>query len=339
MPQITPISLILPKQKKIRFFTYKNIFGPKPFINCLKHDQWSKTKKGIDALVDKGVYQQQKPQYYWYRVITENRVFDGFICGVRLERKRKVITTHEDVMPERVQLFSDYLSTVNRQAEPLLLMHENPAFSSKMGKSNYKKAPDFEFREKSEVHQLWALPSQQSKKLENFTKNIDQFHLADGHHRLASTQKWAVQHQKRGVALAFVMASDQLHNGVFFWAIKTTPLPKSLKSRLIEYDRSLPLYLKTKKKLFSIFTPPGEHPLIFLYHQILIPNNIEISYFPEGTSSIKLLKQFSGVFGYKALRMEEIISLAKKGHHLPPKSTYLHPKLPTGLFIAPLSTN
>ena len=339
MPQITPISLILPKQKKLQFTTYKNIRGPKPFINCLKHDQWSGVKKNIDTLIDKGVYQQQEPHYYWYRLTTEKFVFEGFICGVRLEKKQKVITTHEDVMPERIQLFSDYLSTVNRLAEPLLLMHENPAFSLKMEKNNYKKAPDFEFREESKIHQLWVLSSFQSKKLESFTKNVDQFHLADGHHRLASTQKWAEQHQKRGVALAFVMASNQLHNGVFFWAIKTKPFPESLKSRLIEYDYSLPLYLKTKKKLFSILTPPGEHPLIFLYHQILIPNNIEISYFPEGTLSTKLLKQFSGVFGYNTLRMEEIIALAKKGLHLPPKSSYLHPKLPTGLFIAPLSTD
>ena len=128
-------------------------------------------------------------------------------------------------MPERVQLFSDYLSTVNRQAEPLLLMHEDPTFSLKMGESNHKKAPDFEFREESEIHQMWTLSSYQSKKLESFAKNLNQFHLADGHHRLASTQQWAEQHQKRGVALAFVMASNQLHNGVFFWAIKTKPFP------------------------------------------------------------------------------------------------------------------
>lgn len=338
MPQITPISLTLPKQKKLELTTHKKIRGPKPFIKCLIHDQWSEVKKEIDALVDKGGYQQQNPQYYWYRLITEKHIFEGFITGVRLERKHKVISTHEDVMPERVQLFSDYLSTVNRQAEPLLLMHENPTFSSKMGESNYKKAPDFEFKEESEIHQLWTLSEDQSKKLERFAKDSDQFHLADGHHRLASTQQWAEQHQKKGVALAFVMASNQLRNGVFYWAIKTKPFPELLKSRLIEYDHFLPLYLKTKDKLFSISIPAGEHPLMFLYHHILRPNNIEISYFPEGTLSKKLQKQFSGVFGYKALLMEEIIALAKKGIHLPPKSTYLQPKLPTGLFLAPLST-
>ena len=239
-------------------------------------------------------------------------------------------------MPERVQLFSDYLSTVNRQAEPLLLMHENPTLTLKMGKSSYKKAPDFEFREESEVHQLWILSRYQTKKLESFAEKCDQFHLADGHHRLASTQKWAEQQQKEGVALAYVLASNQLHNGVFFWAIKTSPFPEILKSKLIEYKPSFPLYLKTKEGLFSILVPDGVHSLLYLYHQILIPNEIEISYFPEGTISVEIEEQFSGIFGYNNLSMEEIIALAKKEIQLPPKSTYMLPKLPTGLFLAPL---
>ena len=215
-------------------------------------------------------------------------------------------------------------------------MHEDHTFTFKMGKSNYKRAQDFEFREESEVHQLWILSRYKTKKLESFAKKCDQFHLADGHHRLASTQKWAEQHQKRGVALAFVMASDQLHNGVFFWAIKTSPFPELLKSKLIEYKLSHPLYLKTKEGLFSISVPDGLHPLLYLYHHILDANEIEISYFPEGTISVEIEKQFSGIFGYNKLSMEEIIALAKKEIQLPPKCTYLLPKLPTGLLLAPL---
>ena len=145
---------------------------------------------------------------------------------------------------------------------------ENPHSLQKWEKVTTKKLQTLNLEKKAKLHQLWALSSQQSKKLENF-KKCDQFHLADGHHRLASTQKWAVQHQEKGVALAFVMASNQLHNGAFFWAIKTTPLPKSLKSRLIEYDRS-PSLFKNKRQAFSISTP-GKHALIFLYEQILRP--------------------------------------------------------------------
>ena len=339
MPQITPISLSLPKQKNLQFTTYKNIRGPKPFIRCLKHDQWLEVKKGIDALIAKEIYQWKAPKYYWYRVITKHFVFEGFICGVPLKKNKKVITTHEAVMPERVQLFSDYLSTVNRQAEPLLLMHEDPTFSLKMGKSNYKRAPEFEFRDESEVHQLWTISRYQTKKLESFAEKCDQFHLADGHHRLASTQLWGEQQQREGGALAYVLASNQLYNGAFFWAIKTSPFPELLKSKLIEYKFSHPLYLKTKEGLFSISVPDGLHPLLYLYHHILVANEIEISYFPEGTISVEIEKQFSGIFGYNKLSMEEIIALAKKEIQLPPKSTYLLPKLPTGLFIAPLSTN
>ena len=339
MPQLIPLSIALPKQKNLKFTTHKGIRGPQPFIDCLKYNQWSEVKHSMDGLITEEIYQQQTSQHYWYRIIIKNHCYEGFISGVHLENKRNVISTHEAVMTERVKLFSDYLSAINRQAEPLLLMHEDPGFSSKMGESIYLNNPDYEFNEESETHQLWKLTTEQVKKLESFAKNCDQFHLADGHHRLASTQQWAEQHQKKGGVLAYIMASNQLKNGMFYWAIKTTSLPESLESRLIEYNHSLPLYFKTKDKLFSISISEFEHPLLYLYYQILLPNNFEISYFPEGTLPEEAEKQFSGFFGYQALSTEEIIDFAKKGIHLPPKSTYLHPKLPTGLFLAPLSAD
>ena len=339
MPQLIPLSIALPKQKNLKFKTHKGIRGPQPFINCLKHNQWSKVKHSMDGLITEEVYQQQAPQHYWYRIITKNHCYEGFISGVHLENKQNVISTHEAVISERVELFSDYLSAIDRQAEPLLLMHEDPNFSSKMGKSIYLNTPDYEFYEVNEKHQLWILTTEQCKELESFAKNCVQFHLADGHHRLASSLKWGEQHQKESVVLAYIMASNQLKNGMFYWAIETDPLPEILKNKLIEYNHSLPLYLKTKNKLFSIAIPKFEHPLLYLYHQILIPNNIAIRYFPEGTLPEEAEKQFSGFFGYEALSTKEIINFAKKGIHLPPKSTYLHPKLPTGLFLAPLSAN
>ena len=76
-------------------------------------------------------------------------------------------------------------------------MHEDHTFTLKMGKSNYKRAPDFEFREESEVHQLWTISRYQTKKLESAAEKCDQFHLADGHHRLASTQKWGTTAERR----------------------------------------------------------------------------------------------------------------------------------------------
>ena len=135
------------------------------------------------------------------------------------------------------------------------------------------------------------------------------------------------------------MASNQLKNSIFFWAIKTAPFPNLLKSKLIKYNRYLPLWVKTKEGLFSISTPESVHPLLYLYHQLLTPHNIAISYFPEGSLTEDLLEQFTAIFGYDTLSMKEIIHLTKKEIQLPPKSTCLHPKLPTGLFLAPLSAD
>ena len=234
-----------------------------------------------------------------------------------VKKKQKVITTHEAIMPERVQLFSDYLSTVVGKPSHYCLCMKIP-FSLKMGKVTTK-APEFEFRDESEVHQLWTISRYQTKKLESFAEKCDQFHLADGHHRL---YQYGGNNSREGGALAYVLASNQLYNGAFFWAIKTSPFPELLISKLIEYKFSHPLYLKTKEGLFSISVPDGLHPLLYLYHHILVANEIEISYFPEGTISVEIEKQFSGIFGYNKLYGGNY-SLGEKEIQLPPKSTYL----------------
>ena len=48
-----------------------------------------------------------------------------------MDENQATISTHEEVLPERVLLFN-YLTEINRQAEPLLLLHESPDFSQQL---------------------------------------------------------------------------------------------------------------------------------------------------------------------------------------------------------------
>jgi uncharacterized protein (DUF1015 family) len=36
------------------------------------------------------------------------------------------------------------------------------------------------------------------------------------------------------------------------------------------------------------------------------------------------------------IRLEEVVAIARGGHRLPQKSTYFHPKVPTGLVVDPI---
>ena len=153
----------------------------------------STQKRAIDALLENNLYATHPPQHYWYRIENEMGVFEGFLTGVELDENQATISTHEEVLPERVSLFSNYLTEINRQAEPLLLVHESPDFSQQLKAKICHSTPDFHFQLEQEHHQLWIIPPEECKALEDFSSQTAQFHLADGHHRLASTQQWAVQ--------------------------------------------------------------------------------------------------------------------------------------------------
>ena len=79
---------------------------------------------GITALIKSEYYQSLSNGHFWYLIENEHGSFEGVLTGV-LASKAHNITTHEAVLEQRVQLFSDYLTAVGFQAEPVLLMHEN----------------------------------------------------------------------------------------------------------------------------------------------------------------------------------------------------------------------
>ena len=62
-----------------------------------------------------------------------------------------------------------------------------------------------------------------------------------------------------------------------------------------------------------------------------------IDYYPPGELSPEKAKAYPAVIDYEPLSVDKIISLAKAKKILPPKSTYILPKLPTGLCFTPLT--
>ena len=341
MPQLAPLALAFPQQTDLASSSFKNVRGPTVFLECLKHSNWSEVKQAVDHLFEKKEFHPQEAQHYWYRITQNNLVFEGILTGVALENNSTPISTHENVLNERVQLFSDYLTEVNRQAEPLLLVHESPDFSTQLKEQICTKTPDFSFTIAQEKHELWGVPPAQAKALERFALGAPQLHLADGHHRLASTLDWGKKQKEEAVVLAFILAHDQLTTDSFLWAFKEDTLLENTRAKQLDYNPDLPLWVQTKKGIHSFAVPENENTVLYLYHELLggpkAIKNTKIDYFPQGKMPLHLRTNYAAIFGYTSLKIEEIIALAKQQIKLPPKSTYILPKLPTGLFIAPLT--
>ena len=349
MPQIHPLTLYCPSASQLEHSKAKSIEGPKSFVDIIaKAENHQAIQAGITALIKSKHHRSLTNGHFWYRIENEQGSFEGALTGVLATSKAHNITTHEAVLEQRVQLFSDYLTAVGFQAEPVLLMHENNQEAAEIGKRINRRKGDFQFHLGTEQHQLWILSPEEVTRLNNLCELQKQFHLADGHHRYASTLNTVKESQSRPLLFSFLVAKDQVKNAAFTWAIKDPQLAEQLLN-------NLPPESVCDKAVANIeIKTNGRHIYCQVSRTLTISNYIVenllgissqhkidlkslINYYPPGELSPEKAKAYPAIVDYKPLSIDKIISLAKAQKILPPKSTYILPKLPTGLCFTPLT--
>lgn len=349
MPQIHPLTLFCPAVSQLDQSIAKGIKGPKIFVDLLERaENHHEIQAGIKILIKNKHYQSLSQGHFWYRIETKKGNFEGVMTGVLAASKNQNITTHEAVLEQRVQMFSEYLTVVGFQAEPVLLMHENNLAAAALGNHISSRKEDFLYHLGTERHQLWALNPEEISRLRNFCEQQDQFHLADGHHRYASTINTAKESLNPPLLFSFLVSKDQVKNTAFTWAIKDIQLAEQLLKNLppdsvcdkavanIEIrTKDCHIYCQAKRSL-TVSSYVVEK-LLGITTQYKIDLKSSIAYYPPGELSPEKAKAYPAIINYKPISLDKIISLAKAQKILPPKSTFILPKLPTGLCLTPLT--
>lgn len=352
MPKLHPLTLFCPATNTLEAVEQKNIRGPEAFVDLLvKANSHQEIKDGLNAFINNKTYRSfEKAALFWYSITTQQGVFEGLLGGVMPKPSGQIVSTHEAVLAHRVELFSAYLQAVSVQAEPVLLLHENSSAAEQLGKQIHQRPPEQQFMLGSNKHQLWQLDSKETALAQKFSQNEAQFHLADGHHRYASTLGYA---EKNGVApllFSFLVAKDQLQNKSFSWAIKDAALAQRCRENIrLAKDCKLEeadVFFQVQGEKFHCTAQKETTVTDYILDRLMaIPANKRtdlkdrIDYYAPGSLSVTLIKKYAGVVDYHPLSIEQIIALAKAEKQLPPKSTFIYPKLPTGLFFTPLESS
>ncbi|MDG1054516.1 MAG: DUF1015 family protein [Flavobacteriaceae bacterium] len=348
MPRIHSLTLYCPSLSQLEQSKAKSIKGPKVFVDIIaKAENHQAIQAGIKALIKNDAYQSPSKGHFWYRIKNLQGSFEGVLTGVLTTTEAQDITTHEAVLEQRVELFSDYLNDVGFQAEPVLLMHENNDAAAALGKQVKARKADFNYHLDTELHQLWVLNKQEAFSLSHFCKQEQQFHLADGHHRYASTLNTGRINGNTPLLFSFLVAKDQVQNHAFTWAIKDQQLAdqllQNISSESICDKAAATIEIKIKDNhIYSKATKALTEcnyiveKLLGISAQQKIDLKSFIDYYPSGTLGHKNAKAYPAIVNYKPLSLDKIIALAKAQKILPPKSTYILPKLPTGLCFTSL---
>tara|TARA_B110000444_G_scaffold245229_1_gene265470 strand:- start:410 stop:1609 length:1200 start_codon:yes stop_codon:yes gene_type:complete len=283
------------------------------------------------------------------------------------------IKKHEHTITEREKMFESYLDTTGFNAEPVLLCHQkNTAITNLIQYYKVTRA-EYEFATTDKtIHKLWLVNSTKDINIIiNSFKSIDNLYIADGHHRSASSALLAQNSTKKNSPyfMSFLIDENQLNIINFNRLIKHTngltsyeliaEIEKSftvIEKGSITYSPSLTdeISMYIRGTWYSLVALPEniEQDCVSKLDPAILSNNIlapilnitdektdkNIS-FESGTTPLSIIAnkidsgEYEIAFILKPISISALKEVADNNRYMPPKSTYIEPKLRSGLTI------
>ena len=306
-------------------------------------------RKGfVDFLSSGYLVKETNASYYIYRQTWHGHAFTGIIGLASLEGyPGGHIKPHEATLAKREQLFATYLASVGFHAEPILLTHEPHAVIASIIDEVTASKADVEFATTDmAIHCLWPVPQSFNAGIAQAFDEMGAFYVADGHHRIASSKRL---NKGEGV-MAFVLDESQLHVTSFHrivsndlacaWVDLASPLkdaPQGLPASGIYAFHGGNWYHLTDD---SMAFPESQ----WLFDHVLQPcmqivderDDARMRYLPGDLPLDQLMGELGegdSAFVLPKPHWEAVRALADRGETVPPKSTYIEPKLRSGITL------
>ena len=343
------------KEKESNKYSFLNIIDLQKEAD--NKTNYTSIKNKIDDFKSRNILHiNDKKSFYVYQQVSKRHTFTGLICAVSLEDyKKKKIKIHEKTIEKREILFAKYLSSTKIHAEPVLLTYSGKEYISNKMMVTHNKLYDFKDKE-GVNHKIWKIDDHHNiKKIIDIFKKVDSLYIADGHHRMASSSR----HKKNQICLAYILPKQQLKAYPFHRILNSIIDYKQLIKKMShvgeiqiikkpkENSKNIQFYTNEKWHIIIDDSPSKNLLVEKLMQNILKPifkvhderNNKKIRFAP-GTQPIpiilKKLKMNEIFFLMTTIGIDTIISIADKNRTTPPKSTFILPKIPSGLIMMEL---
>tara|TARA_B110000444_G_scaffold44682_1_gene40566 strand:- start:127 stop:1257 length:1131 start_codon:yes stop_codon:yes gene_type:complete len=318
-----------------------------------KKEQFALIRKSFEHFLEnRNFIKDENSNLYIYEQKSANGKFTGVIGLASIEDYHKgEILKHENTIKKREALFSNYLKNIGFHAEPILLARErNTAWEQAMYET-MKTRPEADFATADGVfHKIWIPSKENIRIIIKASEAIDKFYVADGHHRLSSS---ALVGESNGV-LAMVISNEQLKIAPFYRLVKG-PCVNNLDwaheleaKRLNNSPNSLPktgIYALDDRGWWHIKKDDLSFPESkWLCENVLSPfwniiderNDPRIRYIAGNRSPKEIKgkrKKNEVLFISCSPSWNQIQEASDNATMLPPKSTYIEPKLRSGMIL------
>ena len=325
----------------------------------------------LKEIVKQGVLVwDEKESLYVYRQVKGNHVYTGIIGLVPLDDYRNGhVKKHEKTREDREQEIANYSNQVRVSGSPVLLTYEEVPELELIIQQIVDPAPLYHFITSSNTeHFLWQVDDvAMVNRINSLLKKVKDFYIADGHHRCEGYL--AIKDNPPPGLMACLIPSNQLFIQSFYRMVtdigdmRRSELVDAL-SQIFEVERlneyCLPdapgiIHLLMKNKYYKLKIPAKYKETgnakacldVSILENLVFKNILKIEdtrsseriYFLNGAESpekIKYLldeKKVRAVFALYPLDIKDVIEISDAGETMPPKSTWIEPKLRSGLVI------
>jgi uncharacterized protein (DUF1015 family) len=286
------------------------------------------------------------------------------------------IKKHEHTITAREKMFTSYLDTTGFNAEPVLLCHEKNTAITTLIQNYKATRAEYEFATTDKtIHKLWLVNNiDDINTITNSFACIKNLYIADGHHRSASSALLAQNSNKKNSQyfMSLLIDENQLNiinfnrlikhtNGLtsyeliaeikkYYTIIKkgSTPYSPTLIDEISMYLRgawyslvALPTNIKhdcVSKLDPAILSKNILAPILNITDEKTDKN---ISFESGATPLSRIINkidtgEYAVAFILKPIPISALKEVADNNRFMPPKSTYIEPKIRSGLTIYPL---
>jgi uncharacterized protein (DUF1015 family) len=311
---------------------------------------------------------ENKPCFYIYRQIKNGHPFTGIVSLVSVDDYLNgKIKKHEFTLAKREETFTNYLAATKINAEPVLLISE-PSLPIESIYARYLDTrPEYDFTTTNKVrHQFWVIEENNDiEKIQSAYAAMPALYIADGHHRSASSARLFQTHpelSKAAWCLAYILDEASVRIYEFNRLVKDL---NGLQAKEFLQKLSADFYIHEapegykpgQKGEFTLYLDKNFYSLQLKFHRddidaqvlsdlVLSPilgihdlrkdKRIAFAEGPKGHSYIQQQVDrglFACGFMLYPVAMSELKKIADLGMSMPPKSTWVEPKLRSGLVI------
>ena len=320
-------------------------------------------------LKERVLVKDASPSLYCYRIKQNDTVFEGII-GL-MDTKHVLdgtIVPHEGVVNKRVSMFKDYLKEVMLNTEPVLLGHTENVALTEIKKRFFFSEPFVSFERTGVIHTLWRIDHPTViHQINRALKDVKSLLIIDGHHRCYSSVQLTTEQAACDKMLVCLVPENQLKVDAFcrlftdlnnyrpdhFIAQLSSTFnvtrvnyyqkPNNLKSFAMYLEKS---WYKLQYKGNNSDKTWSNLPTQLLYKDIAKPllgiedlhrdARIEYPYHENNQKGIEEAvdsKQYKLGIEHFPISLDLVKRCLSEGALLPPKSTYVFPKLLNGLLM------